>query len=229
MALAGLGQALGIIGQGFQQKAQLDWQEQRQANLERIRAEERGQDRADRTAERGEARADREKEFSANKKLQEDQMTATTDYHNKSLTLQEENMRADNKSRSAQLGIAQAGLNLQQDNSEYSRVADAYSGAMAGVAGISSRIAEVEKMQPKVNAEGVTEDLKAFNDRKIQLLADLEDKLEVERASAKTQVDQIHTQFPQYKKYFVQEKPKDPVMQDSTPTLLRRAATAKPF
>lgn len=219
MAIPGLGNALGIIGQGMQQKAQLDWQEQRQANLERIRAEERGEDKAV-----------REKEFSANKKLQEDQMTATADYHNKSLENQRLNNEADTKSRNAQLSISQESLNLQKDNSEYSRVADAYSGAMAGVAGISSRIAEVEKMQPKISADGTPiEDPKTFNDRKIQMLADLEDKLEVERARAKTQVEQIHTQFPQYKKYFVQEKPKEPAMQDSTPTLLRRAATPKPF
>lgn len=218
MAIPGLGQALGIIGQGFQQKAQLDWQELRQANLERIRAEERGEDKAV-----------REKEFNANKKLQEDQMTATADYHNKSLENQRLNNEADTKSRNAQLSISQESLNLQKDNSEYSRVADAYSGAMAGVASISARMAEIEKMQPKVLADGTTEDLNAFQDRKTQTLADLEDKLEVERARAKTQVEQIHTQFPQYKKYFVQEKPKDPAIQDSTPTLLRRAATAKPF
>lgn len=212
MALRGLGQALGVIGHGIQQKAQFDWQELRQANLERIRAEERGQDRAMQKEQ-----ADRSYELQ--KKGQEHSM-ANSD---KSLSIQEENMRADNKSRGAQLSISQESLNLQKDNSEYSRVENAYAGAMAGVAGISSRIAEVEKMQPKISADGTPiEDPKTFNDRKIQMLADLEDKLEAERARAKAQVEQIHTQFPQYKKYFVQEKPKDPAMQDSTPTLLKR-------
>lgn len=211
MAIAGLGNALGIIGQGIQQKAQVDWQEQRQANLERIRAQERGEDKAI-----------RETEFKANKKLQEDQMTATADYHNKSLENQRLNNEADTKYRNAQLGIAQEGLNLQKDNSEYLRVADAYSGAIAGVASISSRIAEVEKMQPKMSADGMPlEDPKTFADRKVQMLADLEDKLEVERVRAKSQVEQIHTQFPQYKKYFVQSQ-QSPAP-GTPPTLLQKA------
>ena len=216
MAIAGLGNALGIIGQGIQQKAQADWQEQRQANLDRIRQEERGQDRAMQKEQ-----ADRSYD------LQKSGQEHSIKNSDKSLALQEENMRADNKSRNAQLGISQAGLNLQQDNSEYSRVENAYAGAMAGVAGVSSRIAEVEKMQPKISADGTPiEDPKTFNDRKIQMLADLENKLELERERAKNQVNQIHEQFPQYKKYFVPGE-KQPAASEA-PSLLRRAAV-KPF
>ncbi len=214
MAIRGLGQALGIIGQGVQQKAQLDWQEQRQANLERIRAEELEA-----------ARTERKGEFEANKKLQQAQIDNTKDYHDKSLGIQAENMREDNKARKAQLGISQEGLNLQKDNSEYSRVADAYTGAMAGVAGISSRIAEVEKMQPKIGPDGQPlEDLKTFNDRKIEMLATLEGKLEVERERAKVQADKIHAQFPQYKKYFAPEpQQKAP---SGAPALLQRPSSS---
>lgn len=217
MAIPGLGQALGVIGQGIQQKAQLDWQEQRQANLERIRAQERGEDRAI-----------REKEFSANKKLQEDQMTATTDYHNKSLENQRLNNEADTKSRNAQLSIAQESLNLQKDNSEYSRVADAYTGALAGVASLSARKAEVEKMQLKINADGQPiEDAKTFQDRKTALLSDIGSQLNAERARAREQVEKINTQFPQYKRYFAPESPQK--ASSGTPSLLQRATSSTKY
>lgn len=170
-----------------------------------------------------------------NYQLQKDGQDHQKAHQEKSLDMQAENMRADNKSREASIGLQREGLGLQQDNSEYSRVADAYSGAMAGVAGISARMAEIEKQQPKIGSDGQPlEDPKSFNDRKDQMLADLEAKLEVERERAKSQVDSLSKQFPQYQKYFVQPKP---VQQEAAvPPLLRRPGaeakydpSAKPF
>jgi hypothetical protein len=205
MAVRGLGDALNIIGQGIQQKAQVDWQEQRQANLDRIRREERT-----------EARELADRSFELQKKGQEHSIESSE----RSYKLQEENVRADNASRNAQLGIAREGLNLQKDNSEFSRVENAFAGAMAGVASITQRMAEIEKQQPKIGADGTpVEDPQAFQDRKVQMLADLEDKLEAERARAKIRVNEIQQQFPQYKKYFVQgEKQPEKV----APPLLQR-------
>lgn len=133
------------------------------------------------------------------------------------LAMNQENMRADNKSREAGLAMQREGLNLQKDNSEYSRVADAYAGAMSGVAGISSRIAEIEKQQPKIGQDGQPlEDLTLFNNRKYKLLADLEEKLELETEKAKAQVGAINKQFPGYQKYFTLPQ------ENTTPKLLRR-------
>lgn len=176
-------------------------------------------------ADRAQVRADEKERADRSFELQKTSSEHQMANSDKSLAIQEENMRADNKSRNAQLGIAQEGLNLQKDNSEFGRVEQAYSGAMAGVTDLTHRIAEIEKMQPKLSSDGTPlEDPKTFQDRKMQMLADLEDRLEGERARARDKVEQIHTQFPQYKKYFVQQKP-EPVelpANNLPPPLLRR-------
>lgn len=218
MAIAGFGQALNAIGQGIQQKAQLDWQEQRQANLDRIRAEERGEDRAFQKEQSDRSYGLQVKSQALLEKVQSHSMTNS----DKSLQLQEENMRADNGSRGAQLALAREGLDLQKDNSEFSRVQNAYLGAMAGVANLSERMAEVEKLQPKLSADGTPlEDPKTFQDRKMQMLAELEDKLDAERAIASTKVAQLGEEFPQYQRYFVQSKKQTAA--PSPPPLLQRA------
>lgn len=188
MAIAGLGNALGIIGQGIQQKAQVDWQEQRQANLERIRAEERGQDRAERTAERDEARTERKAEFEANAQFRKD-----------SLLMQATRDKASEKADAARLGIAQEGLRLQKKSADYQMFSQAISGASGTFATLKQKEAEILSQQPRVNKDGEqVEDMASFKARNAEALRQVRDAIKVEQPKFQKELERVRKNFPQF-------------------------------
>lgn len=188
MALPGLGQALGIIGQGIQQKAQLDWQEQRQANLERIRTEERGQDRAERTAERAEARTERKAEFETNAQFRKD-----------SLLMQAARDKASEKADAARLGIAQEGLGLQKKSADYQMFSQAISGASETFATLKQKEAAILASEPRVNKDGEqVEDTASFKARNASALKQVREAIKAEQPRFQKELERVRKNFPQF-------------------------------
>jgi hypothetical protein len=93
-------------------------------------------------------------------------------------------------------------MDFNKDNEEFDRVSAAYSGALAGVASLNSRIAEIKSMKPKINSNGEPiEDPAAFEDNRLTMLKDAEEELAIEQAKARQKVDALDKQFPQFRKY----------------------------
>jgi len=188
MAIAGLGQALGIIGQGVQQKAQLDWQEQRQANLERIRQQERGEDKAVRASE-----------FEETKKFQRDSLEATTKYHGDSLLQQAARDKASAASDAARTAIAQEGLNLQKKSADYQMFSQALAGASDTIATLKRKEAEILSQQPRVNKDGEqVEDIVSFKARSSAALSQVRAAIKEEQPKFQKEIERVRKNFPQF-------------------------------
>lgn len=188
MAIAGLGQALGIIGQGMQQKAQLDWQEQRQANLERIRAQERGEDRADRKAEIEAARTERKAEFEAGDKYRKD-----------SLLQQAAHYAAAEKDAAERTRLAAEGVNLQKKSAEYQMFSSAIEGASANMADLKKKEAAILAAEPRVNKDGEQiEDMASFKARNAAALKQVKDAIKAEQPKFQKELERVRKNFPQF-------------------------------
>lgn len=188
MAIRGLGQALGVIGQGIQQKAQVDWQEQRQANLERIRAEERGQDKTERDAERTQRGQERLIDIAA----RNDERKAADKYRADSLA-------ANERGENARTGIAQEGLNLQKKSADYQMFSQALTGASGTYATLKQKEAEILSQQPRVNKDGEqVEDMASFKARNAEALRQVRDAIKVEQPRFQKELERVRKNFPQF-------------------------------
>lgn len=199
MAIAGLGQALNVVGQGLLQRAQFDWQEQRQANLERIQKEERDRNNQREDKRDAEAATYRTEDIARNEAHYADDKT----FKEKTLANQTENMRADNSARQSQLGIAREGLSLQKEDSEFKKVAGAFDQTMSAVEASQKALQDALKMKGSVNPmTGEPINDPEFGATRKQAIDDAQSRLTDATARAAILHDQLSTRFSKYSQYF---------------------------
>jgi hypothetical protein len=212
MAIRGLGQALGIIGQGMQQKAQLDWQEQRQANLERIRQEERGQDKSERDAERKQRGEERLIDIAA----RNEDRKADNQYRADSLA-------ANDRSDKARINIAQAGLDEQRKDSIFQKEAALMAQALKPHNDIMSAIQSVSASQPTYTADGNIKGYaneEDFNKAKGRQLESLTKKMNEMKPKIQESVREAYSRIsPENRKWFdgLEKQLEAPTQKTETP------------
>lgn len=119
----------------------------------------------------------------------------------KSLAMQQENMRADNASRSAQLSISQQGLDLQKDNSEFGKAKFTYDQAMSGVDLAAKQLDEAIHLKPPIDpTTGQPINDPSFGESRGKLIEERTAQLN----RAKIQAAKLHDQIssnPKFEKY----------------------------